>query len=137
MSQFLKKRGGAVLITLGNGPLNTLSHSVRVELMNNLERAKVEKASAVVIMGEGQHFSAGPDLKEFARGLQASPSVREIVSYLDTYPTHLVAGMHGVAISSGFETALACHWRIGNNSTVLGLPDVRVGRIPGVFRNII
>ena len=136
MSQYLKKRGGAVLITLSNGPLNTLSHNVRVELMHNLERARVEKASAVVIMGEGQHFSAGPDFKEFARGLQASPSVREIVSYLDTYPTHVIAGMHGVSLSSAFETALACHWRIANESATFGLPDVTVGKIPGASCNI-
>ena len=131
MSQFLKKRGGTVLITLGNGTLNTLSHNVRVEMMRNLERATSEKASAVVLMGEGFNYSAGPDIREFARGLQESPSVSEIVSYLDSYPTHLVASMHGAAFGSGFETALACHWRVANESAYFRLPETKIGLIPG------
>ena len=135
MSQFLKKRGGAALITLGNGPLNTLSHNVRVELMRNLERATAEKASAVILMGEGSNFSAGPDIKEFARGLQESPSASDIVSYLDTYPTHLIASMQGSTVSSGFETALACHWRVADESAYFRFPESKIGLIPGTAYN--
>lgn len=131
MSQFLKLRGGAALLTINNGPLNALSLNVRTELMKNLERASAEKAAAVILMGSGDNFSCGPDLKEFIRGDNSSPSVKEVISCLDSFEIPLVAGVQFRALGSGFETALACHWRIGNNTSVFGLPESHVGLIPG------
>jgi 3-hydroxyacyl-CoA dehydrogenase len=132
MSQFLKLRGGATLLTLHNGPRNTLSLNVRTELMRNLERASAEKATAVILMGSGNNFSCGPDLKEFVRGDNSGPSMKEIISCLDSFEIPLVAGVEGRALGSGFETALACHWRIANKGAMFGFPEAHVGLIPGM-----
>ena len=83
-----------------------------------------------------QHFSAGPCIKEFSRGVLSSshfqgPSISDICSYMDTYPTHIVASMTGVTLSTAFETALACHWRVANEGALFGLPDIKVGITPG------
>lgn len=100
--------------------------------MRNLERASAEKASAVILMGSGDNFSCGPDLKEFSRGDKSNPSMREVISCLDSLEIPLVAGLHSKALGSGFETALACHWRIANSTAVFGLPESHVGLIPGM-----
>ena len=135
MSQFLKLRSGAALLTLQNGPFNALSLNVRTELIHNLERATAEKATAVILMGSGNNFSTGPDLKEFSRGDKSIPSMRDVVSHLDSLEIPLVASVHGLALGSGFETTLACHWRIANKTAVFGLPESHVGLIPGKALN--
>jgi 3-hydroxyacyl-CoA dehydrogenase len=132
MSQFLAKRGGTALISLVNAPVNGLSHNVRLELLQNLEKATAEKATAIVLVGAGKHFSAGADIKEFARGGHMnSPSLNDVINYLDSYPIPVVAGLHGSALGGGLETALACHWRIANNTALIGLPEVHLGILPG------
>jgi 3-hydroxyacyl-CoA dehydrogenase len=132
MSQFLSKRGGTVLISLTNAPVNGLAHNVRSELLRNLEKANAEKATAVILMGSGKHFSAGADIKEFTRGgHQTSPSLADVISYLDSFPAPIVAGIHGTALGGGLETALACHWRLANETALIGLPEVKLGLLPG------
>lgn len=126
-------RGGAALITMSNGSHNVLSHTVRKELMNNLERAAAENSSAVILMGDGHSFSSGMDIRDLTRGSEASPTVREIVSYLDTYKVPLIASIHGSCLSTALETALACHWRIGDQSVRLGFPEALVGLMPGIL----
>ena len=132
MSTYFKRKGGAVLIQMTNAPVNGLSHKVRLALMQDLERAVSEKAPAVVLMGSGNHFSAGADIAEFARGgHRTSPSLTDVIDYMDSYSTPLVAGIHGTALGGGLETALACHWRVANDSAIVGLPEVKLGILPG------
>ena len=128
----MKRKGGAVLLQMTNLPVNGLSHKVRTSLMKDLEQAVKDKASAVVLMGAGNHFSAGADIAEFARGgHRTSPSLTDVIDYMDAYTTPLVAGIHGTALGGGLETALACHWRVANGTALVGLPEVKLGILPG------
>ena len=131
MSKLIKMRGGTALITLSNGSSNALSHSLRKELLSNLERAAAEKPNAVILAGDGNHFSSGLDLRDLSRGSEESPTVLEITSYLDTYKLPLIASIHGSCLSTAFETALACHWRIGDQSARVGFQEGLIGLIPG------
>jgi 3-hydroxyacyl-CoA dehydrogenase len=135
MSQYFSRKGGAALIYLTNPPVNGLAHKVRTSLLKDLDRAIKEKAPAVVLMGAGGHFSAGADIVEFARGgHRTSPSLTEVIDYMDSYNTPLIASVHGSALGGGLETALACHWRVSNLSAVFGLPEVKLGILPGAFK---
>ena len=132
MTSYFKRKGGAALIQLVNPPVNGLSHKVRSALMQDLDRAVQDKAPAVVLMGAGNHFSAGADIAEFARGgHRTSPALTEVVERLDAYGTPLVAAIHGTALGGGLETALACHWRMASSNATLGLPEVKLGLLPG------
>ena len=132
MTTFFKRKGGAVLLQMTNLPVNGLSHKVRTALMKDLEQAVQDKATTVVLMGSGNHFSAGADIAEFARGgHRTSPSLTDVIDYMDAYNTPLVAGIHGTALGGGLETALACHWRVANGSALVGLPEVKLGILPG------
>ena len=133
MSQYIIKKAGAALISISNAPVNGLSHKVRTTLMQNLHRAEKDKVSAIVLVGSGSHFSAGADIAEFARGgYKTSPNLNEVIEYMDSYPIPIVAGIHGSALGGGLETALTCHWRISNSSAVIGLPEVKLGILPGM-----
>jgi len=132
MTSYFKRKGGAALIQLVNPPVNGLSHKVRSALMQDLDRAVQDKAPAVVLRGAGNHFSAGADITEFARGgHRTSPALTEVVERLDAYGTPLVAAIHGTALGGGLETALACHWRMASSNATLGLPEVKLGLLPG------
>ena len=132
MTSYFKRKGGAALIQLLNPPVNGLSHKVRSALMQDLDRALQDKAPAVVLMGAGGHFSAGADITEFARGgHRTRPALTDVVECLDAYGTPLVAAIHGSALGGGLETALACHWRVASSQAVLGLPEVKLGLLPG------
>jgi len=132
MTTYIKRKGGAVLLQMTNLPVNGLSHKVRTSLMKDLEQAVKDKSSAVVLMGAGNHFSAGADIAEFARGgHRTSPSLTDVIDYMDAYNTPLVAGIHGTALGGGLETALACHWRVANGTALIGLPEVKLGILPG------
>ena len=121
-----------MLLQMTNLPVNGLSHKVRTALMKDLEQAVQDKATTVVLMGSGNHFSAGADIAEFARGgHRTSPSLTDVIDYMDAYNTPLVAGIHGTALGGGLETALACHWRVANGSALVGLPEVKLGILPG------
>ena len=131
MSKLIKMRGGTALITLSNGSSNALSLTLRKELMRNLRAAAAEKNNAVILAGDGSHFSSGLDLRDLSRGSEESPTVREIISYLDTYRLPVIASIHGSCLSTAFETALACHWRIGDQSSRVGFQECLVGLMPG------
>ena len=90
-----------MLLQMTNLPVNGLSHKVRSALMKDLEQAVKDKAAAVVLMGSGNHFSAGADIAEFARGgHRNSPSLTDVIDYMDAYNTPLVAGIHGTALGT-------------------------------------
>lgn len=99
--------------------------------MSNLERAYAEKPNAILLAGDGNHFSAGLDIRELNRK-EESPTVREIVTYLDTFKVPLIASIHGSCLSTALETVLACHWRVADKSVRLGFQESLIGVMPGI-----
>ena len=81
MAQYLRHRGVS-FIRFTNSPVNSLSLAVRDGIMRGIEQAKLDKPKALVLCGDGENFSAGADIKEFARGKHlTSPSLNEVRNY--------------------------------------------------------
>jgi len=124
---------GVALLEIDNPPVNALGIPVREALMQELARLACDASvSAIVVAGVGKAFSAGADINEFASGLaDRSPTLRDLHSLMEASGKPLVAAIRGTALGGGFELALACHWRVCERAATVGLPEVRLGLIPG------
>ena len=119
----------------------------RPEVMNALNRQLVDEAldavrtlppdtRVLVLRGAGDRaFAAGADIVEMQQrtvwtDLEFGPR-RELARRLETAPFTSVAAINGVALGGGLELAMACHLRIASDAARLGLPETRLGIIPG------
>ncbi|MBV9696768.1 MAG: enoyl-CoA hydratase/isomerase family protein [Gammaproteobacteria bacterium] len=125
--------GHVAVLTIVNPPVNALSHPVRVALRAALQRAAADaQAVAVVLTGSGGSFVAGADIKEVVSGALLEPPItREVLAELEALRKPVVAALEGVALGGGLELALACHWRLAASDCKVGLPEVKLGLIPG------
>jgi 3-hydroxyacyl-CoA dehydrogenase len=121
------------VLEIDNPPVNALSLPVREGLVEGLRRAASEAAvKAIVICGTRGVFPAGADIKEIVSGLShKSPIIREVQARMEASDKPIVAALEGTALGGGFELALACHWRVCARSAKVGLPEVKLGLIPG------
>ncbi len=132
MQSVTQSRDGEILIlTVNNPPVNALSWHVRDGLGDGIDAALAdESVKAVVLICDGQTFIAGADITEFNK----PPQGRNFLEVLDAFEKAskpIVAAIHGTALGGGLETALVCHYRIAVPSTKLGLPEVKLGLLPG------
>ena len=131
MSVAYRLDGNVAVITLQNPPVNALGHAVRQDLQHALTKlAADDDALAAVLIGEGRGFSAGADITEFGKTRKA-PLLAEILDALELCPKPVVAAIHGVALGGGLELALCCHYRVADANARVGLPEVKIGLIPG------
>ena len=73
---------------------------------------------------------AGFDINEFGKPPRA-PSLPDMIAAIEASEKPVVAAMHGTALGGGFETALGCHYRCALPSAKVGLPEVKLGLLPG------
>ncbi len=126
-----ENRDGILVLTIDNPPVNALSHSVRAGLQEELAKAKNDASiKAIVLACAGRSFISGADIREFGKPPQA-PGLHEILDQLENSPRPVIAAIHGNALGGGLETALCCHFRIATKDTKLGLPEVKLGLLPG------
>jgi 3-hydroxyacyl-CoA dehydrogenase len=127
--------GDIALVTLNNPPVNALSvgKGVVTGLIESVKRATADASiKAIVLIGANRCFSGGADISEFGRERPADlPTLRDLCAYLDTVGKPLICAVHGTTMGGGVETALACHYRIGARDAQLGLPEVKLGLVPG------
>jgi 3-hydroxyacyl-CoA dehydrogenase len=127
----LDRRGRVAVLTVDNPPVNALSHHVRLGLRDGLRQAIGDAgADAVVIACAGRTFIAGADITEFGKPPQ-EPILWHVLEVIEQSPKPVVAAIHGTALGGGLEVALACHWRVGVRTARLGLPEVKLGLLPG------
>lgn len=119
-------------------PLNPLSGPVRKQLLKNLRTALSQPAiDGIILIGAGnQHFSAGADISEFQKSSNADdeeeyPTLVDVVKCIAFSPKPIVAGIRGVCLGGGMEVALAADYRVGLENCRMGLPEVKIGLIPG------
>lgn len=123
---------GIAMLQLCAPPMNSLSHTLRSDLLRGLERAQKDRAAAIILTGTGKSFCAGADITEFARGKHnLVPALTDVITALDEVDIPTIAGLHGYCLGGGLELALACHWRYADLSAKLGLPEVHLGILPG------
>ncbi len=131
MQGSIEKRGSVGIIWIDHPPVNAISHAVREGLINAIsEAAADDDIEALVLACRGRTFMAGADIAEFASGPK-SPMLGEVVDTLANSPKLIVAALFGTAFGGGLEIALACNYRIATPSTKIGLPEVKLGIIPG------
>ncbi len=118
------------VITVNSPPVNALSHAVREGIQNALLQAQGDESDAIMLICEGRTFIAGADITEFGKPPQ-SPWLPEVLSTIEISKKLVVAAIHGTALGGGFETALACHYRCALPSAKVGLPEVKLGLLPG------
>lgn len=124
-------RHGVAVITLDNPPVNALSNQVRKSLRQQLAVAMEDpQVRAVVIHGSGRTFCAGADIREFGQ-VREQPWTAALAAQAEAGPKPVVAVIHGATLGGGLELALGAHYRIAARSATMGLPEVRIGLIPG------
>ena len=126
-----ERRDNILLIVSDNPPVNALGQAVRAGLADGIEEALGDDTiEAVVIRCDGRTFFAGADITEFGKPPKG-PSLPDALDKLEASDKPVVAAIHGTALGGGCEVALACHYRIAVPSAKLGLPEVKLGLIPG------
>jgi 3-hydroxyacyl-CoA dehydrogenase len=125
--------GETAVLTITNPPVNALALAVREGLRQGLQRAAADAAvTGIVLSGGGGTFSAGADITEFDSGAALTvPTARDLHAQLEASTKPVVAAIEGVALGGGLELALACHWRVAAAGAKVGLPEVRIGLVPG------
>lgn len=118
------------IISINNPPVNALSRPVRAGLLEALASARTDSSKAVLLICEGSTFIAGADISELGKPPQP-PALSEVLDALENFPKLLVAAIHGRALGGGLETALVCHYRCATSTALVGLPEVRLGLLPG------
>jgi 3-hydroxyacyl-CoA dehydrogenase len=127
----LANEDGVAVLTIDSPPVNALSAEVRAGVDQGIKAAGADAhVDAVVIRCAGRTFIAGADITEFGKPPK-DPSLRDMLDTIEACPKPVVAAIHGTALGGGFETALACHWRVADPGAKLGLPEVKLGLLPG------
>lgn len=127
----LERDGDVAVICIDNPPINAGSAAVRAGLLQAIDMvARDDSLVAAVLIGVGSTFIAGSDIREFGQPL-AEPHLPDVIAAIETCTKPFVAALHGAALGGGFELALGCDARIAAPSTVVGLPEVTLGIIPG------
>ncbi|TPL93548.1 3-hydroxyacyl-CoA dehydrogenase NAD-binding domain-containing protein [Mesorhizobium sp. B2-3-12] len=122
---------GVAVVTIDNPPVNALSFHVRGPLTQALVALRDDASvAAIVIACAGRTFVAGADITEFGKPVR-QPDLRAVVAMLETIAKPTVAAIHGTALGGGLELALGCHFRVADRSARLGLPEVKLGLLPG------
>ena len=127
----LTREGDIAVLTIDSPPVNALSEDVRNGLRDGARQAAADPAvKAIVLICAGRTFIAGADISEFGKPPKGA-TVPEIQTALEGSPKPVIAAIHGTALGGGFETALVCHYRVAVPSAKFGLPEIKLGLIPG------
>jgi len=125
--------GNVAVLTLDNPPVNGLGYRLRCELLAAFDRAVGDpQVRALVLFGGDKVFSGGADVREFGTTKSyQEPNLLSLIGAFDASPKPLVAAIAGNCLGGGLELALACHWRVAKADASLGLPEVKLGLLPG------
>jgi 3-hydroxyacyl-CoA dehydrogenase/enoyl-CoA hydratase/3-hydroxybutyryl-CoA epimerase len=144
MSAFaLATTDGIAILTLDvpGEPVNMLGSPIIAEFEDMLDRIKDDPSARAVVLisGKADNFVAGADIQEFTRitnateGEALARAGQEMINRLERFPKPIVVAIHGACVGLGCELSLACAWRVASDSprTVIGLPEVQIGILPG------
>jgi 3-hydroxyacyl-CoA dehydrogenase len=126
----VERAGGIAVVTIDNPPVNALAQAVRIELLRVFRALKDDAAvRGIVLIGAGRDFVAGADIREMEAPLE--PALPEVILAMEACRQPIVAAISGNALGGGFELALACDRRVATAGATVGLPEVKLGIIPG------
>ncbi len=122
--------GDIGVMSIDNPPVNALSHPVRQGIQDAIRQAQEDASKAIVILCEGRTFVAGADIKEFGKPPK-EPWLPDLLSEVEASSKPVIAAIHGTALGGGFELCLASHYRCAVAGAKVGLPEVKLGLLPG------
>jgi 3-hydroxyacyl-CoA dehydrogenase len=127
----METEDGVAVVTIDNPPVNALSEGVRTGLYEAVTQADADDSvNAILIMCAGRTYIAGADIKEFGQPPKGK-TLHEVHNVIESASKPVVSSIHGTAFGGGLETALVCHYRVGIASAKFGLPEVKLGLLPG------
>src|SRR2546426_400240 len=125
-------------VTLNNPPSNLLSTPVLKELDQTFGQLEADDAVRVIILtASGKFFSPGADIKELAdlntmhQGSELSGRGQALLNRIERFDKPVIAALNGACLGGGLELAMACHMRVAAAGTLLRLPEIKLGLIPG------
>ena len=133
MSEVVKveRHDAVAIVTVDSPPVNALSAAVRKGILEGVKSASADpQVQAIVIACAGRTFIAGADITEFGKPPQ-SPSLHDVIAGIESSTKPVIAAIHGTALGGGLELALGAHFRVATKDAKLGLPEVKLGLLPG------
>jgi 3-hydroxyacyl-CoA dehydrogenase len=127
----MRRDGNVAIITIDNPPVNALRQAVRAGIHECVIAARDDASvEAIILTGAGRTFVAGADITEFGKPPQP-PGLMEVISTIDDIKKPTIAAVHGTPLGGGLELTMGCHFRVAAAGTRLGLPEIKLGLIPG------
>ncbi len=126
-------RGAVRIITLDNPPVNALSFAYSAELLKAVQAAEADaNVKAVVFTGANGLFSGGADVNDFStEPTPETKTIRDVIAAVEAGSKTYVAAIDGNALGGGLELSLACDYRVATETSKVGLPEIKLGLLPG------
>src|SRR5579884_4427107 len=121
------------IITLDNPPVNALSFAYSAKLLEQVQAAESDASvQTVIFTGANGLFSAGADINDFAKEPDPNDkNIRDVIAAIERGKKTYVAAIDGNAMGGGLELSLACDYRVATKRSKLGLPEIKLGLLPG------
>lgn len=127
----IRREGPVGLIAIANPPVNAMGAAVRQALLDAVTELDGDaEIQVIALYGEGRCFSAGADIREFGK-TPVSPRLPDVFDRIEASETPVVAVLHGTTLGGGLELALSAHARVILPAAQVGLPEVKLGLLPG------
>lgn len=125
------RKGQVGIISVNYPPVNALGQAVRSGLLEAVKQGQADdEIEALLLVCEGRTFIAGADIREFSKPRQ-EPSLPDVIEAFENSTKPIIAALHGTALGGGLELAMGCHYRVALPSAKVGLPEVKLGLLPG------
>ena len=125
-------------VTLNNPPSNLLNERVLKELDQAFGELEAdEKVRVVILTAAGRFFCPGADIHDLTRlvashqGTEVAGRGQGLLNRIERFDKPVIAAINGTCMGGGLEMAMACHMRVAAAGSMFGLPEIKIGLIPG------
>ncbi len=121
------------IITIDNPPINSMGMPTRQAIAAAFNRASVDATiQAIVITGANGVFTGGADIREFGKPIAMQPpTLHDLIRLFEASTKPVISAINGVCMGGGTEISLGCHYRVAAPGVLIGLPEVKIGILPG------
>jgi 3-hydroxyacyl-CoA dehydrogenase len=126
-------QAGFAVIRLSNPPVNALSQALIEELLRVVvDSEKKEEIKGCILMGASDKFSGGADIAAFSEAQKpGAKNLRDLLDAIEKSTKTFIAAIDGIALGGGLELALTCDYRCSSKNAMVGLPEIKLGLLPG------